>query len=165
MKISSKEEYGLRCLMQVAIHDRQETPVRAIEIAKAEGLSLPYVNKLLHTLKQAGLVLSVRGVKGGFQLSRDMREITLFGAFKALNGTIYDNDFCRHFTGLKNKCVHVESSCSIRAVWATLEEYMEKVFSGITLQDLIGENECMMKKHLHAEFGKEAFCHCPSKKK
>ena len=57
MKISSQEEYGLRCLLRLARGDEQSS-LTIPEIAHAEGLSAPYVAKLLAVLREAGLVTS-----------------------------------------------------------------------------------------------------------
>ncbi|MBV9121820.1 MAG: Rrf2 family transcriptional regulator, partial [Planctomycetes bacterium] len=59
MKISSQEEYGLRCLLRLARAEGASLTIP--EIAAAEGLSVPYVGKLLAVLRQAGLIDSVRG--------------------------------------------------------------------------------------------------------
>ena len=67
MKITAQEEYGLRCILQLASMPAEE-PLAGSEIARREGLSYPYVEKLLWTLKKAGLTRSHRGVKGGYVL-------------------------------------------------------------------------------------------------
>lgn len=69
MRITAKEEYGLRCILQLASAPPRE-PLSAAEIARREGLSCPYVEKLLWTLKKAGFIKSHRGVKGGYVLAR-----------------------------------------------------------------------------------------------
>src|SRR5260370_22541573 len=76
MKITAQEEYGLRCILQLASVPAGE-PLAGGEIARREGLSYPYVEKLLWTLKRAGLTKSHRGVKGGYVLSRSPEEISL----------------------------------------------------------------------------------------
>ena len=64
MKVSSQEEYGLRCLLQVGKKRTDETPIPISEIAVREGLSVEYVGKLLMTLRRGGLVKSIRGKAG-----------------------------------------------------------------------------------------------------
>ena len=76
MKITAQEEYGLRCLLRLArAEDGQSLTIP--EIAAAEGLSVPYVAKLLSVLRQAGLIESVRGRAGGYRLARPPAEIGL----------------------------------------------------------------------------------------
>src|SRR2546426_10523749 len=68
MKLSAQEEYGLRCLLRVASAERSES-VTIPAIAEAEGLSIPYVGKLMSVLRQGQFVDSVRGQTGGFLVS------------------------------------------------------------------------------------------------
>src|SRR5215470_17874273 len=71
MRLTAQEEYGLRCLLQVA--RGQDTAVTTPEIAEREGLSEAHVHKLMRLLRRAGLVRSVRGRKGGYQPARPGR--------------------------------------------------------------------------------------------
>ena len=71
MKISAQEEYGLRCLLRLA---KAESGVATLpEVAAAEGLSVPYVAKLMAVLRHAGILDSVRGRSGGYKLARPAR--------------------------------------------------------------------------------------------
>ena len=76
MKISAQEEYGLRCLLQLARAEEGQS-VSITEIAAAEGLSAPYVAKLLAILRQQGLIESERGRTGGYRLTAPAGEIRL----------------------------------------------------------------------------------------
>ena len=73
MKISAQEEYGLRCLLQLA-QSGDKGSATLPEIAAAEGLSVPYAAKLLSVLRQAGLIESVRGRSGGYRLATRSRK-------------------------------------------------------------------------------------------
>ena len=85
MRITAKEEYGLRCILQLASAPPGE-PLNAAEIARREGLSCPYVEKLLWTLKKAGVTKSHRGVKGGYVLAAPPEQISLGDVQRALGG-------------------------------------------------------------------------------
>ncbi|MGH9897327.1 MAG: Rrf2 family transcriptional regulator, partial [Pyrinomonadaceae bacterium] len=74
MKVSSQEEYGLRCLLQLA-GLRGKDFLTLAQIAQREGLSVSNAGKLLWILNKAGLVQSIRGTKGGYQLARPASEI------------------------------------------------------------------------------------------
>src|SRR5687768_12380922 len=76
MKISAQEEYGLRCLLQLA-RQPDEGYLTLRQIAESEGISVAYAGKLLWLLNHAGLVKSVRGAKGGYALARPATEIML----------------------------------------------------------------------------------------
>ena len=89
MKITSQEEYGVRCLLRLArVHGEQSLTIP--EIAAAENLSAPYVGKLLAVLRQAGLIESVRGRTGGYHLTRPPEEIRLGGVLLALGEPLFD---------------------------------------------------------------------------
>ena len=136
MKITAQEEYGLRCLLQLA-RSTQDQVVRVKDIAAYEGLSSAYVEKLLRLLARAGLVHSIRGVKGGYVLNRPGAAITLGEVIRAL-GTVQTTDhICHRFTGNVSTCVHF-SNCGIRSVWSGLTTYIQKFLDQITLASLIG---------------------------
>ncbi len=73
MNLSSQEEYGLRCLLQVAAHGAPE-PLSIAQIAVAEGISPEYTAKLMRLLRKGGLVDSTRGAGGGYRLARQPAE-------------------------------------------------------------------------------------------
>ena len=66
MRLTSQEEYGLRCLLRVA---RDQESMTTPEIAVREGLTQAHVHKLMRLLRRGGLVKSVRGRNGGYQLA------------------------------------------------------------------------------------------------
>ena len=137
MKITAQEEYGLRCLLQLA-----KTPTGDIAtvrtIAAKEGLSSAYVEKLLRLLAPAGLVHSFRGIKGGYMLNRPASQITLGEVVRAL-GQVQDTEhICHQFTGNQDACVHF-SNCGIRSVWSGLTNYIQNFLDQTTLASLLGD--------------------------
>ena len=110
MRITAKEEYGLRCILQLASAPPGE-PLSAAEIARREGLSCPYVEKLLWTLKKAGFTKSHRGVKGGYVLARPPEQISLGDVERALGGLWTTEDICDRYTGQRRTCIH-DKDCS-----------------------------------------------------
>lgn len=138
MKITSQEEYGLRCLLRLAQADEGQS-LTIPEIAAAEGLSAPYVAKLLAVLRQAGLIESVRGRAGGYRLARGPSEIYLGAVMMALGEPLYDDPgFCDRHRGTETEgsCVHL-SGCTLRALWQTLEHWMRRALDQISLADLL----------------------------
>ena len=95
MHLSSQEEYGLRCLLQLARHDGDE-PMPIQEIAELEGLTPEYVAKLMRVLRKGGLVTSTRGAAGGYRLDRPADEITLWDAVEILGGPLFPESFCEN---------------------------------------------------------------------
>lgn len=137
MKISSQEEYGLRCLMRIArAEDGQSLTIP--EIAAGEGLSHPYVAKLLSVLRQAGLIDSVRGRSGGYRLADAPENISLGRVLQELGEPLFDEPgYCQRHAGTEHEvCVHL-GECSLKALWSTLEHWMSSTLNRVTLADLL----------------------------
>lgn len=152
MKITSQEEYGLRCLLQLA-RAPQGQIVSVKEIAGKEGLSSAYVEKLLRLLAKAGLVHSVRGIKGGYVLNRPAPSVTLGEVVRALGTVQTTNHICTSFTGNQDACVHF-SDCGIRSVWSGLTAYIQNFMDQTTLASLL-ENEYTVSDRLTKRLGGE----------
>ncbi|MFH1372223.1 MAG: Rrf2 family transcriptional regulator [bacterium] len=135
MRISSVEEYGLRCLVALA---RQGIAgqISISDIAEAEGLSTAYVAKLLSILRRARLVRAVRGRHGGFCIARQPDQVTLLEVITALGGPLISPDHCSRFTGQMNQCVHT-GNCSVHEILDSLAGNLSEWLAGTTLQDLI----------------------------
>ncbi|MBQ27813.1 MAG: transcriptional regulator [Nitrospiraceae bacterium] len=143
MKISRLEEYGLRCMLQLVQHVGE--PMRVEAIAKLEGLSKAYVAKIMSPLRRAGLVLSVRGVRGGYLLVRPPEMITLTEVLFALEATEVDEGFCRTHSGNCPRCIHM-SDCGIRAMWMQVTAQTYHALSHITLAQLLGKETVVAKR-------------------
>jgi Rrf2 family protein len=139
MKITSQEEYGLRCLLRLA-HVADGRSLTIPEIASGEGLSVPYVAKLLAVLRQASLIDSVRGRTGGYRLASLPADISLGSVMTALGEPLFDEpSFCNKHQGTETtdgRCVH-SGGCTLRALWHTLEDWMRQALDRITLADLL----------------------------
>jgi len=137
MKITAQEEYGLRCILQLASMPLGE-PLAGSEIARREGLSYPYVEKLLWTLKKAGLTQSHRGVKGGYVLARSSEQISLGDVQRAFGSLWATKDICSRHTGNLKTCIH-HGDCALRPVWEGIEQYIVGVMDGIPISQLLGK--------------------------
>jgi len=135
MKITALEEYGLRCMVQLA-RDASDSPMTGAQVAEQEGLTSDYAGKLLNLLSQQDLVQSVRGRNGGFVLARPASEITVADIVRALSNDIFDSEYCERHGGAESVCVH-ESSCALRPVWTTVSEMITFTLESITLLDLL----------------------------
>ncbi len=141
MKISALEEYGVRCLVQLAragavppTNGDGAVTLSARQIADREGLTLEYASQILTELRRAGMVVSSRGVHGGFRLARPAKEINVGALFRALDGPLADN-LCESFTGNLDVCAH-SASCSVRPVWSELQRRIYAFLDGVTLADI-----------------------------
>jgi len=140
MKISSQEEYGLRCLLRLAQAEDSGQSLTIPEVAAAEGLSAPYVAKLLAVLRQGGLIDSVRGRLGGYRLAAPPAEVRLGDVLAVLSEPLFEEpSYCERHKGSETNgdCVHSGGSCNLRALWSTLETWMRRALDQITLADLL----------------------------
>ena len=145
MKITAQEEYGLRCLLQLAKAPRGQL-LSVKEIAEKEGLSSAYVEKLLRLLSRAGFVHSVRGVKGGYILNRPASQLTLGETIRALGRLETTDHICNSYTGKQVSCVHF-TNCGIRSVWSGLTTYIQAFLNKTTLDTLL-DNEYEVSERL-----------------
>jgi len=141
MKLTSQEEYGLRCLLRVA-RQGEAGSVTIPEISEAEGISSHYVAKLLRVLRRGGFVTSARGQGGGYTLSRPPDRIVVGEALAALGGRFFESDFCKEHTGVEQMCTNTVD-CSIRSLWRTVQMVVDQVLAKTTLKDLISNEEEM----------------------
>ncbi len=135
MKLSSQEEYGLRCLLHMAKLKEGES-LSIPEISRAEGLSVPNVAKLMRLLRLGGFVTSVRGQAGGYTLARPSAEISVGAVMDALGGRFFNQKFCERHAGLEKICSR-STDCAIRILWTTVQDTLDSVLRRVTLKDLL----------------------------
>ncbi len=134
MHLFAQEEYGLRCMLQVARNGARD-PLSIPQIADAEGLSTEYAAKLLRTLRQGGLLTSSRGAGGGYRLARPASEITAWDVIEVLGGSFFPESFCEAHPGQLRDCVR-SSNCSVRALWHKVESAVRGILARVTLADM-----------------------------
>ena len=139
MKFSAQEEYGLRCLLQIA-RLGTDGSLTIPEISKHEGLTPTHVAKLLMILRKEGFIVSTRGQSGGYTLARDPNTIVVGDVLEALGGKLYDAEFCGKHSGQLSICTHAVD-CSVRSLWQVIQESVDQVIGKLTLADLISSGE------------------------
>lgn len=139
MKISTKGRYGLRAILDVALNEHAG-PVTIHSISERQNLSERYLEQLLITLKQNGLIKSIRGFQGGYILSREPGNITVGDTIRALEGPISPVDCVSDSNPAS--CSRAEL-CVTKIVWDDLKNAMVKVLDSYTLADLMAEYEKM----------------------
>ena len=139
MKISAHEEYGLRCLVQLARGELKGESLTLNQIADREGLSVANAGKLMWILVKAGLVQSQRGANGGYTLARPAADIRLNEVIRILDEDTVAG-FCKTHAGVLDACIHT-SDCGIRPVIVGLHEIVQNALAEITLAELIGSEE------------------------
>ena len=148
MKVSKKARYGLRALVDLAVHI-QECPVPLVEIAKRQEMSLNYLEQVLGALRKAGIVKSMKGQKGGYSLDKEPKEITVEEILAAVEGK-----FC-----IVEKKEEKELDALQRAirklVWNQIDEDVIALLQDMTLAE-IADKASESEKKLKTESGVDA---------
>ncbi len=130
MKVSTKGDYGVRALIELAHHYGQG-PVQSAGIASRQEIPEPYLDQLLTTLRRAGFIRSVRGPQGGHALIRKPDEVKLSEVMVALEGSLAsiacvdDPDACTK-----------EGGCVQREVWEQVRDATHEILESVTIGDL-----------------------------
>ncbi len=132
MKVSAKEQYGLRAIAELA-DQYGKGPISLNDVAEAQGISLAYLEQVIRDLRDAELVSSTRGAHGGYELVRPPHEITVGEVLRALEGDILPVQCVRHADA--RLCERSEA-CAARTVWERVHRRVVDVLDGMTLADL-----------------------------
>lgn len=130
MKLTTKGRYAVTAMLDLALHYEQGA-VTLAEIARRQGISLSYLEQLFARLRRNGLVDSIRGPGGGYNLAMHPSKISVAQIVHAINENI-DATRC---AGEKN--CDGEERCLTHYLWEDLSERIHEFLSGITLADLV----------------------------
>jgi Rrf2 family protein len=135
VKFSAQEEFGLRCLVAIAVSG-EDGSMTIPAIASREGITEPHAGKLLAILRRGGFITSTRGQHGGYRLTKPSQEIVVGDVLVALGGRLYESEFCDRHAGIHDECAHV-ADCSLRGLWTRIQSAVDRVVFNITLAELI----------------------------
>ena len=130
MKLSTKGRYGVRLLLDLAIH-AGDGPVALKDIAARQEISEKYLSNLIPLLKNAGFVHSVRGSQGGYTLARPPRDVTLKDILLVLEGSM-----CLVECAEKPLLCQRSEDCLMRDVWSEVTGKMLEALESFTLEAL-----------------------------
>ncbi len=136
MKISSKGEYGLRALFDLALH-YGERPRRSREIAEDQRIAEDYLNQLLIILRKAGLINSLRGPQGGHVLARPPHQITIYDVLTELEGSISPVDYSNELK--EGKQAPVDDL--LTPIWDNIEQETGRILKSVSLQKLVEDHQ------------------------
>ena len=128
MKLSTKGRYATRILLCIS-RLQGDQPVPKKKIAEQEGISTDYIEQIIVPLKNAGLVNSVRGLRGGFRLAKDPGDITVYDILAASEGDI-------NLVGCLAEGCSRSDTCVVQRVWQGASDELRSYFSKITLREL-----------------------------
>jgi len=142
MKISTKGRYGLRALLDLAIHSNGEH-VSLSNIAERQEISENYLEQVFSTLRKAGLIRSVKGAQGGYILADKTTSIKVGTILRVLEGdlTVADEEINsqERYNSSLQQCIQVN-------VWDKMTESINSLVDSITLEDLLQEYKVMRGK-------------------
>lgn len=136
MKISTKGRYGLRAVIDIAIHGENE-PVSLSDIAIRQDISISYLEQLIAKLKKAHIVTSVRGAKGGYSLAAPMNNISVGAILRALEGDLSPVN-CSEVTENGDPCKE-SGQCITKIVWRRINDSINNAVDNLMLSDLLKE--------------------------
>lgn len=131
MKLSKKAYYGMRAAIRLAT---APSPISAHDLALSEHLPADFLEKILQKLKKAGVVISKKGVEGGYSLARPACEITAWDVLSVLDTPLHRMSPATPRGILP---CSIPSHCQTNEIWRTLEEKIKHTLSNITLDSLV----------------------------
>ena len=136
LKVSSRGHYGLRLMTELArAHGRG--PLSLTEVARVEGLPLPYLEQLVVPLRRAGLVEGTRGLHGGYTLARDPHQMTAGEILRVLAGPVSLVD-CTALEYIQGSCER-DGVCLSSGLWHRIKVTVEAILDKTTLYDLLND--------------------------
>ncbi len=130
MKVSTKGDYGVRALVELA-HRYGQGPVQSAAIAARQEIPETYLDQLLTTLRRAGFIRSVRGPQGGHALINEPDTVRMSDVMVVLEGSLApsacvdDPDACTK-----------EGGCVQREVWERVRDATQEILDSVTIADL-----------------------------
>lgn len=136
MWVSTKAQYGMRALVEVAMTGDRATSLRTI--AERQNLSHQYLEQIFAVLRRAGIVDSVRGARGGYRLARSPAEVTALEIVELLEGSVAP------VTCIEDEanCDRV-GACSTEPLWREVDRAVRAVLSGTSLGDLMEDRQLL----------------------
>ena len=134
MELSSRLEYALVALLEIAKHQAQGKPLKVNEIAPSQSLPERYLDRIFTSLNRQGILSSQRGMKGGYLLARELWQITLLDVVVAIEGsgdrkkvdptssnTLEKTVVVQTFEGIKDSVQDILKSYTLQDLDKTLE--------------------------------------------
>ncbi len=142
MKLSTKGRYGLRALVDLAVHSESEA-VSIQSISCRQNISVRYLEQLMGKLRRAGLVKSTRGAQGGYRLAKLAEEISVGDVLRALEGNL-EAVTCPG--NIPEQGCDGADACVTRYVWKRINDSITEAVDSIMLSQLVAESRKICKK-------------------
>lgn len=132
MRVSSRSDYGLRALIELAGHFGQG-PLQSSEIALRRHVPEQYLDQLLTQLRKAGFIRSIRGPAGGHELIKDPRELTVLEVIQALEGSLSPVAWLDEPAEVTDH----PHQCGQRLIWEQIRDATTRILASYTVADLL----------------------------
>jgi Rrf2 family protein len=131
MYISAQADYALCALLTLAAAD-SNAPIKADDLAKSQGLPVPFLENILGRLRRAGFISSLRGYEGGYRLARPAKCITVADVIRALDGPIAE------VRGQRPEDLVYEAPAEhLQDVWVATRACLRSVLERVTLANIV----------------------------
>ncbi|HJT22137.1 MAG TPA: Rrf2 family transcriptional regulator [Nitrospira sp.] len=131
MKVSQRSTYGIMAAVDLAMQSGT-SPIQAKAIARRQGIPARFLEQVLHAMKNAGLVSSLRGAQGGYVLAKEASEISVADILEALDSPFLFRSMNGHSPfGRKSK-----AQLLLETVWERVHEAERRVLEAITIETL-----------------------------
>jgi Rrf2 family iron-sulfur cluster assembly transcriptional regulator len=134
MRLTTKGRYAVTAMLDIALHHAQG-PVSVAEVAERQAISSAYLEQLFSKLKRAGLLRSVRGPGGGYELARPLADVNVSHIIAAV-GEGMDATRCKGTADCQDG-----ATCLTHDLWMALSTRIDEFLSGVTLEDLVSQRE------------------------
>ncbi len=136
MKISTKGRYGVRLMIDLAIHNTGEA-VKLKDISIRQEISEKYLEQIVASLNKAGFVRSIRGAQGGYVLAKDPQHITVGDVLRTIEGSLAPVECLMEGAPICQR----ESKCVTVKLWRELYDAINKVVDKYSIADLASEQK------------------------
>ncbi len=134
MILSTKGRYGLKMMYEFALN-YGKGPMSLKEVSQKQQLSETYLEQIIAHLRKAGLVTSIRGAQGGYELSKKPEDITVGEVIKILEGPLAPSDCVLDD---EPDCSRADY-CVTRVIWEKIMDSINNVIDSITLNDMVND--------------------------
>lgn len=140
MRLTTKGRYAVTAMLDIALH-RERGPVSVAEVAERQAISSAYLEQLFSKLKRAGLLRSVRGPGGGYEIAGRIGDISVSHIIAAV-GEGVDATRCQGTADCQEG-----ATCLTHDLWTALSTRIDEFLSGVTLEDLVSQREVQHVAH------------------
>ena len=134
MQLSTFSQYGLRAMVRLGLISKDGEEVVSVKrISETENISLKYLENIFSILKKHNFIISQKGKKGGYKLTREPELITVLEVIEALEGTV------NPVSCMSDTCCNNPAACTAHPMWLELFNSIKQTLGNKTIRDLMNE--------------------------